>query len=252
MYQRLLRPCMRLAVSLVLIVAAVVHAQDAHQRAVTMRPLADFLTAQGTTSQFVPPVPDYVGWIDGSSVAEATTFALIDYAGLANEFIETESGGAISLKTRVRGRVIERERPDGSAAVRVRLLTTHALLWAFALADVAPDDQLPFLNTPLSFGARAQDVLEGAKPSVGVSALTVHFINTAPDAALPDLVQLINTPEPDQVPLRFAFRAAALGTRPDGSLALLRVRQVCRADLDDQGAVVSSCTTEIVDIVPLN
>jgi hypothetical protein len=32
---------------------------------------------QGTTSMFVPPVPDYVGWVDDFFV----TFALIDYAG---------------------------------------------------------------------------------------------------------------------------------------------------------------------------
>src|SRR5690349_775360 len=39
-------------------------------------PLSDFLSAQGTSAQFFPPVRDYVGWSDGA----LRTFALVDYA----------------------------------------------------------------------------------------------------------------------------------------------------------------------------
>jgi hypothetical protein len=204
------------------------------------RPLDDFLGAQGTTSVFVPPVPDYVGWVD----ADFITFALVDYAGLANAFIESETGGAQSLGTRVRGTVRERAKPDGRAEVRVQLETRNALSWAFLIEDVDFSDPLFFLNTPLSFGARAQDVVgAGAEPALGRVEFDLTFMNSAPGAPLPDLVQLINAPEPGQTPLMFSFRAQACGAKPDGTPARLRIRQVCSITGSDQ-----VCTTEIVEI----
>ena len=72
-------------------------ASNSHAEGFTIRPIGDFLDAQGQTSDFVPPVPDYAGWIDSGFI----TFALIDYAGLANDWIETKSKGKISLGTNV-------------------------------------------------------------------------------------------------------------------------------------------------------
>jgi hypothetical protein len=207
------------------------------ERGCEKRSLDDFLAAQGTTSMFVHPVPDYVGWAD----AAFTTFALVDYAGLANAWIESETGE--SLGTRVRGKVEECASPDGRAEVRVHLKTTDALSWAFFFADIDPNDPLPFLNTPLSFGARAQDVVNGAEPALGKVKLNVTFMNSSPGAPLPDLVQLINNPTPAQLPLTFDFRARASGATPDGTPAQLRVVQVCS---NLHGTQV--CTTEIVEI----
>jgi len=68
----------------------------------TTRLLSDFLNAQGTLNdppEFFPPVKDYGGWTDGN-VMTFTTFALVDYAGRANEYIKAQPGGH-SLGTKV-------------------------------------------------------------------------------------------------------------------------------------------------------
>ena len=208
-------------------------------RADEKRSFAEFIDAQGTTSVFVPPVPDYIGWAD----TEFVTFALVDYAGLANAWIEAETGGDVSLGTRVFGSVKERPTADGRAEVRVKLEARDALSWAFLLADIDPSDPLPFLNTPLAFGARAQDVVAGAKAATGKASFDVTFMNPAPGAPLPDLVQLLNTTQPAQLPWRFKFQSKACGSMPDGTSAQLEVRQACSND--GSGPV---CTKEIVAI----
>ena len=150
-----------------------------------------FIAAQGTTSVFVRRFPT-MGWAD----ANITTFALVDYAGLANAWIENEIGGARSLGTRVYGTVKELARPGGRAEVRVKLETRNALSWAFLIAEADFDDPLVFLNTPLSFGARAQHVVTGAKPGLGKASLDNTFVCAAPGAPFPDLVQLLNDTQP--------------------------------------------------------
>ena len=63
-----------------------------------------------------------------------------------------------------------------------------------------------------------------------------------------DLVQLLNEPQPEQIPLRFSFRASVQSTNPDGE-SRLEVLQVCRGELDhDQDTVAIGCEKEIVDI----
>ena len=127
-----------IALCLVLAVSSVVQAGEGWKD----RSFADFLVAQGTTSEFVPPVPDYVGSGDENFV----TFALVDYAGLANAWIENETDGTQSLGTRVYGTVKERARPDGRAEVRVKLEARNALSWAFLFADADFSDPLAFLE----------------------------------------------------------------------------------------------------------
>jgi hypothetical protein len=225
-----------LSLYLVLAVSSVVQAGEGWKN----RSLDDFLVAQGTTSEFVPPVPDYLGWADGNVV----TFTLVDYAGLANAWIENETGGTQSLGTRVYGTVKERARPDGRAEVRVKLEARNALSWAFLIADGDFNDPLVFLNTPLSFGARAQDVVKGAQPALGKASFDITFMNAAPGAPLPDLVQLVGDPQPGQTPLSFKFQSKACGLKPNGAPAVLRVRQNCSDDGSGQ-----VCTKEIVEIL---
>jgi hypothetical protein len=204
------------------------------------RPFADFLAGQGTTSMFVPPVPDYVGWVDDFFV----TFALIDYAGLANEWIKSQTGGR-DLRTTVYGTLRERATSDGRAEVRVTMETRDALAWAFLIADADfVNDPLPFLNTPLFFGARAQDVIEGAKPALARVSVEATFMNSAPGAPLPDLVQLLLAPEPGQVPYVLTFEAEACGRNRDGTPAVLRVVQDCRDDGAGQ-----SCASGILEVL---
>jgi hypothetical protein len=226
-----------IALCLVLAVSSVVQAGEGWKN----RSFDDFLVAQGTTSVFVPPVPDYVG----SGDANLVTFALVDYAGLANAWIEKETGGRQSLGTRVYGTVKERARPDGRAEVRVKLEARNALSWAFLIADANFDDPLVFLNTPLSFGARAQDVVvKGAEPGLGKASFDITFMNAAPGAPLPDLAQLLLDPQPGQAPLSIKFQSKACGLKPNGASAGLRVRQNCSDDGSGQ-----ACTKEIVEIL---
>jgi hypothetical protein len=226
-----------IALCLVLAASSVVQAGEGWKN----RSFDEFLVAQGTASEFVPPVPDYLGWGDGDLV----TFALVDYAGLANARIENETGGRQSLGTRVYGTVKERARPDGRAEVRVKLEARNALSWAFLIADADfINDPLPFLNTPLSFGARAQDVVKGAQPALGKASFDITFMNAAPGAPLPDLVKLLGALQPEQAPVSFKFQSKACGLKPNGASAGLRVRQSCSDDGTGQ-----VCTKEIAEIL---
>lgn len=216
-------------------------ASNSYAGAPSMRPIEDFLNAQGQTDEFIPGVPDYVGWVDSDFI----TFALIDYAGLANAFIETESGGEISLGTRVDGTIIEHAQSDGKAEVSVSLFTSKALAWAFLIADWCDECEYPFRDTPLAFGARAQDVLEGTKPVLAKTSFHVTFMNSAPGEELPDLVQLLNDPKPWQLPLKFNFSAIAKGKDAEGRPAVLRAELVCETLKVGKG---QTCSKEIVEI----
>jgi len=151
-----------------------------------IRPIEDFLGAQGTMTSFVPPVPDYLGWADTGMV----NFALVDYAGLAAEYIETETGEPIG--TTFTGEVTEEAMKNGSVRVEVELQTENALAFGFEIGDADWDnDPLPFLNTPLAFGHRAQDVILGAEPALASSSLNVVFIRQGElGDPLPDLLSL--------------------------------------------------------------
>lgn len=221
---------------IVMLFAAI--ASNSHAKDFNIRPIEDFLDAQGQTSMFVPPIPDYAGWVD----ADFVTFALIDYAGLANAFIETKSNGKISLETCVDGTVIEHAQPDGRIKVSVRLFTSNALAWAFLIADWCEKCKYPFRDTPLAFGARAQDVLKGANPALAETFFHVTFMREE-EEDLPDLVQLLNNPEPEQLPYKLKFNAYAEGKDAQGRPAVLRVEQICKDTGEGQ-----TCSKEVVEI----
>jgi hypothetical protein len=186
------------------------------QGAATIRPIEDFVDQQGTFCfpfpfplpppfclLFVPPIENFIG----ASDPDKLRLASVDYAGLANDWIEDESGGAVSFGTEMSGTVIERPLADGRAEVHVILKTKNALTWV-----VDDPDQTFDFNGPLLFGNRAPDVLnEGKEPALGDSFLEVKFINTAPGAPLPDLIQLLVFPEEGQEQMFFALRARARG-----------------------------------------
>ncbi len=168
------------------------------------RPLSDFLSAQGSTNFFVPPVPDFIGW--GSSFANPPVlFASVDYAGLAATWLQNNGGP--SLGTTVTGDVNERRLSDGRAQVVVNVDFTKALTWAFQF----PGD---FATAPLIFGYRAQDLAAnpGLTPGLSTGKLQVKFKNTAPGAPLPDLIAFIlGTAAPGQELVSIAFRSDGLG-----------------------------------------
>ncbi len=184
------------------------------------RPIEEFVAAQGTYCLddgmggcllFVPPVANFIGTSDPAR----GICAAVDYAGLADEWITAASGGAISFGTTFSGSVTEQALEDGRAEVHVRLNTRNALTWA--------TDGCDFASSPLLFGHRAPDVLAGADAALGDVHFQITFINTAPGAPLPDLIQLFFVPEAGQELRMLAVDARAEGTLraaygvPDGT-----------------------------------
>jgi hypothetical protein len=185
------------------------------------RPIEDFVEVQGTFCIgvepdcwfIIDPLPNFVGWCSYAP----DRCASVDYAGVVDDYW----GGPFG--TTMRGKVTERPLPDGRAEVNVRLHTANALTWV-----VEGDD---FNNTVL-FGQRftvKPDDWAGA--ALGESLLQVKFINSAPGAPLPDLIQLFFFPEEDQEILFVSFKARADGTLreafgvPDGTPGRVQVTQ---------------------------
>jgi hypothetical protein len=170
---------------------------------------------------FVPPVNNYVGWGD----AKNGNLASVDYAGLANRWIETNSGGAVSFGTTFSGIVLERPLPDGRADVTVTLRTDNALIFV---------TQNDFATGPLVFGRRAPEVLAGALPVLAHSTFHIPFTNVAPGAPLPDLIQLFYVPLAGQAIENYTFHAEA----HDGSASATVTQTGNAARTNIQAAVV--------------
>lgn len=189
----------------------------------TTRPIDDFVKEQGTYCiddgeggciLFVPPVKNFAGWDNikddtNPPPLELVRLASIDYAGLANAYIESASGSTISLGTTTDGIITERGLPDGRAVVKIRLHTKNALTWIVRPTEDPNDND--FASGPLLFGVRAPDVLGGANPALGDSFLKLVFINTAPGDPMPDLLQLFIEPKEGQEPISISFHAQADG-----------------------------------------
>jgi hypothetical protein len=135
---------------------------------------------------------------------------LVDYAGIANEFIEDNVRG-FSLGTTTQGSVIERPLADGGAEVTVILQTTNALTWVTTFTEPPGSEH----TNPLLFGFRTQDIVEDPtrQPGLGESHPRVVFKNTAPGAPLPDLVAafILGPPAPGQELVAISFDANATG-----------------------------------------
>jgi hypothetical protein len=165
-----------------------VHAFQTRQR-----PLADFINAQGTTTCFTPPAPAQLGATSDPDKGPVR-FALFDYTGKVAALLQNMYG--ISLGTTVTGTVTERPLADGRVEVTVNLHTRDALAWAINL-DLSIPQASQFNNNPLLFGARAQDLIANPSttPALGDIHLRIVFKNTAPGAALPDLVCINSGPD---------------------------------------------------------
>ena len=198
---------MKLSRYLLLSFAALIIAPSIH--AGNIRPIEDFLDRQGTYCidlnfagsyegqivdgnfvgncatgapplLFVPPIANFLGFSDPAEGYSSS----VDYAGLADFW----AGGAFG--TSFSGTVIERPLADGRAMVTVLLNTENALTWVVDGAD--------FANDPLLFGSRAPEAAAGADSAPGRVHFSLKFINTAPGADLPDVLQLFVFPDPGQ------------------------------------------------------
>jgi hypothetical protein len=186
---------------------------------VNIRPIEDFLEAQGTEANGIPAPLNSVAWAD----PKAELFIAVDYAGLVNQWIEEQSGGVISLGTEIEGKIIERPLPDGRAVVTVLLHTKNAFTVVSSLYDP--------LGPPL-FGYHAWDVADGAEPALGESFLKWVFINDALGVPLPDLcVELVPGPTTHEF-IMLSLEAQAEGALreafgvPDGTPGHAQTTQV--------------------------
>jgi hypothetical protein len=173
------------------------------------RPIEDFLSTQGTYG--------WLGmtWTDPFA-KDGANFAEIDYAGIKGAIMEYY--GYPPLGTTFSGTVTERPLPDGRAEVAVVLNTRNALAWAAYTEWVGQPDYL--------FGHDFVDVFYGASLALGDCTLQLKFINTAPNAPLPDFWDLVMDPQPGVELLSVYFIGTAHGLRADGSPGLMQITQI--------------------------
>ncbi len=215
------------------------------------RPLADFLNAQGTSSLFVPPVPDYVGWSDNPpNGCNSTRFALVDYAGIAAQWLAANGGP--HLGTRLSGTVTERTLADGRADVSVEIHTSNALSWAlqFPVNDLGSD--------PPIYGYRAQALAVNPSlvPALSDAHFQVEFINTAPGAPLPDVVTafILGEAAPGQELERLSFHSSGTGTLhavygvPEGTPGAMNVDETGLIGHTFQGCPGDAFPVEHIDV----
>lgn len=86
--------------------------------------LAGFGSGAPASSDKIRPIEDFVTAQKNLCAAidfKTMHFAAVDYAGLWNKQIEEQSGGSISLGTKIEGKILEQPLPDGRAKVTVQL-----------------------------------------------------------------------------------------------------------------------------------
>jgi hypothetical protein len=173
----------------------------------TPRSIEEFVAAQGTYCievvegecfDIFSDVPDLVYLVDDRYSA------YVDYVGSTEAFLAAHGGP--SLGTRLTGRITERPLADGRATVHAVLKIENTLAW---VADLA--EPWTVKDAPMYFGSRASDVLAGAPPALCDAHFELKFINTAPGAPLPDLIQLLFFAEPGQRLLFVSIRCNAQG-----------------------------------------
>jgi hypothetical protein len=249
-----LRGCARITACMLLVI--VLPAQ------VTQRPIGDFLKAQGASSNFFPPVPDYLGWAQALCTSGGLgclspeidfgrfcggDFVLVDYAGLADQYLV--KNGFQSSGTVMDGTVTERRISPSSVEISVTLHTKNALTFVLPPTQLIAGTSPPcgtgwdFLNGPLLLGQRPT-----ANPSLQDRALAesffyVSFVNPA-GAPLPDLLDLFFNRYPDLA--EYSFNAVGSGPLrsafgvPDGTPGTVTVVQAGKGSRSNsQPAVVN-------------
>lgn len=234
----------RLAATLVLAVLLSAPAAEATM-GVIQRPISEFVSTQGSTNLFIPPVPDFIGWGDNPF----HEFASVDYAGLSSSWLVANGGP--DLGTTVSGSVVERPLSDGRTLVTIVVNTKNANTWVIG-------DDVDFATGPTLFGNRATEILgnPALTPALSSSHFRVDLKNTAPGAPLPDLVDafILGNAAPGQE-LRFlSFRADGSGPLhaqfgvADGTPGKLVVSQTGILMTQFQGATADGFPAERVDL----
>jgi hypothetical protein len=189
----------------------------------TSRPISDFLSAQGTTSDFPNGInaggpaglPYEIGWSTATATfANGTArFARVDYTGQDNAFLN------LHLGTTTSGSITERTLADGTALDTVHLRTHNAFAWA---------DNYDGVTNPVIFGYLPSQLAANPslQPPLADARLDVVIQIPSPGAPLPDLVDLnLGGLPPGYAIVALSFHANANGTTPTGQDASLVVNQ---------------------------
>lgn len=158
----------------------------------TVRAIEEFIRTQGTfcvndgsggCQLYAAPTSNYLAWYD----QQAGATIAVDYAGILNTWLMQNAGR--SLGTQFNGSVVEEPLGDGTARVRINLDVVNAA--SFAVRG-------PELGGDLIFGNNVNGLSDGkTQAALGNVHMLVELINPV-GAPIPDLVQLIRFPRPDQ------------------------------------------------------
>lgn len=221
-------------------------ATSSAQRATVSRPLSDYLNAQGSTSLYVLPVPDFIGWF-----AHNGRFISVDYNGTSAAYLKAHNG--IDLHTEVTGTVKERSTDDGRALITVRLQTRNALTFAFTVDPAYSAN--PYGLNPLDFGYRPQQLIDNPSlpAALGWADLELSFYNPAPGAPIPDLLDLFATRFGDVRDIKFHASADgqfhALSGFAEGSAGKVKVDQIGLFNTGFHGAVADGFPVENIHYI---
>jgi len=170
----------------------------------TQRPLSDFLSQQGTYCMpgntttsgcmlYAPPVGNFAVWYS----PDHNMTLVVDYAGLMDAWLRSRTGS--SSGTTFNGNVYETPLEDGTARINVNMNITRAMVYIVRGHDL--------MNDPVSYGYRMQQIMQGqGQPAFGQASFRLSFINPAPGQPLPDLVQLMKSPQSDKQMVTANFR----------------------------------------------
>jgi len=220
------------------------------------RPLSDFLSTQGSANVYIPPVPDYLGWVAPAPGVKTPASSYVggnsascDYAGLANQWL-VDNGGP-DLGTSISGSVTERPLKDGRILVHVELHTVNALVFGLRVTFPEFGD---FATDPLIFGARAQDVLLGATPGIGECHASFAWKQT-PGALVDFTYGWAYPPAVGYETVNTSFRAnargpltALAGLGPDGTPGHLMISQSGFFRTTFMGATADAFPAEFVEV----
>ena len=159
----------------------------------TIRPIGDFVSAQGSIQLDVGHTPGgdlYVGelFIWGNSLDQLFR---VDYAGTEDKGIVAVGGP--NTHTTFSGDIVERTLSDGQAEDTIHLQTYKALAYMVD-ASTYPACS-PFILCPAIFGYNPLELANGiGSPLVTNSRMDIDLVNTAPGAPIPDLVTVLGNP----------------------------------------------------------
>jgi len=165
----------------------------------TVRPISDFVSAQGSILRDVGPVSGgelFLGetFIWGNSFSQLFR---VDYAGTDDKGLMAVGGP--DTHTSFTGTITEKALPDGRALDTIHLVTSNALAFMVNAssfpANCSNGGHLTFVNCPAIFGYSPVELADGiGSPLLVNSVMDVTLVNTAPGAPIPDLVTIAFEP----------------------------------------------------------